>query len=82
MTKLFSEDDEVLQSKLELILFELFEVDFIFEKFELVFDFDIFDKEIFESTAVVKEDTGTGLSLMMFGLGGDNLWISLHSGLK
>ena len=82
MTKLFSEDDVVLQSKLELILFELFEVDFIFEKFELVFDFDIFDKEIFESTAVVKEDTGTGLSLMMFGLGGDNLWISLHSGLK
>ena len=81
MTKLFSEDDVVLQSKLELILFELFEVDFIFEKFELVFDFDIFDKEIFESTAVVKEDTGTGLSLMMFGLGGDNLWISLHSGL-
>ena len=77
MTKLFSEDDEVLQSKLELILFELFEVDLIFEKFE----FDIFDKEIFEST-VVKEDTGTGLSLMMFGLGGDNLWISLHSGLK
>ena len=82
MTKLFSEDDVVLQSKLELILFELFEVDFIFEKFELVFDFDIFDKEIFESTVVVKEDTGTGLSLMMFGLGGDNLWISLHSGLK
>ena len=80
MTKLFSEDDEVLQSKLELILFELFKVDLILEKFE--FDFDIFDKEIFESTAVVKEDTGTGLSLMMFGLGGDNLWISLHSGLK
>ena len=78
MTKLFSEDDVVLQSKLELILFELFEVDLIFEKFEL--EFDIFDKEIFEST-VVKEDTGTGLSLMMFGLGGDNLWISLHSGL-
>ena len=79
MTKLFSEDDVVLQSKLELILFELFEVDLIFEKFELVFD--IFGKEIFESTAVI-EDTGTGLSLMMFGLGGDNLWISLHSGLK
>ena len=79
MTKLFSEDDVVLQSKLELILFELFKVDLIFEKFE--FEFDIFDKEIFESTAV-KEDTGTGLSLMMFGLGGDNLWISLHSGLK
>ena len=77
MTKLFSEDDVVLQSKLELILFELFKVDLIFEKFE----FDIFDKEIFEST-VVKEDIGTGLSLMMFGLGGDNLWISLHSGLK
>ena len=70
MTKLFSEDDVVLQSKLELILFELFEVDLIFEKFELVFD--IFGKEIFESTAVI-EDTGTGLSLMMFGLGGDNL---------
>ena len=82
MTKLFSEDDVVLQSKLELILFELFKVDLIFEKFELVLEFDIFDKEIFESTAVVKEDTGTGLSLMMFGLGGDNLWISLHSGLK
>ena len=80
MTKLFSEDDVVLQSKLELILFEVFEVDLIFEKFELEFEFDIFDKEIFEST-VVKEDTGTGLSLMMFGLGGDNLWISLHSGL-
>ena len=80
MTKLFSEDDVVLQSKLELILFELFKVDLIFEKFELEFEFDIFDKEIFEST-VVKEDTGTGLSLMMFGLGGDNLWISLHSGL-
>ena len=80
MTKLFSEDDVVLQSKLELILFELFKVDLIFEKFELVLEFDIFDKEIFEST-VVKEDTGTGLSLMMFGLGGDNLWISLHSGL-
>ena len=79
MTKLFSEDDVVLQSKLELILFELFKVDLIFEKF--VFDFDIFGEEIFEST-VVKEDTGTGLSLMMFGLGGDNLWISLHSGLK
>ena len=80
MTKLFSEDDVVLQSKLELILFELlFEVDLIFEKFVLVFD--IFGKEIFESTAVI-EDTGTGLSLMMFGLGGDNLWISLHSGLK
>ena len=77
MTKLFSEDDVVLQSKLELILFELFKVDLIFEKFE----FDIFDKEIFEST-VVKEDIGTGLSLMMFGLGGDNLWISLHNGLK
>ena len=81
MTKLFSEDDVVLQSKLELILFELFKVDLIFEKFELEFEFDIFDKEIFEST-VVKEDTGTGLSLMMFGLGGDNLWISLQSGLK
>ena len=80
MTKLFSEDDVVLQSKLELILFEVFEVDLVFEKFKL--EFDIFDKEIFESTAVVKEDTGTGLSLMMFGLGGDNLWISLHSGLK
>ena len=76
MTKLFSEDDVVLQSKLELILFE---VDLIFGKFKLVFD--IFGKEIFESTAVI-EDTGTGLSLMMFGLGGDNLWISLHSGLK
>ena len=76
MTKLFSEDDVVLQSKFELILFE---VDLIFEKFVLVFD--IFGEEIFESTAVVKEDTGTGLSLMMFGLGGDNLWISLHSGL-
>ena len=79
MTKLFSEDDVVLQSKLELILFEVFEVDLVFEKFKL--EFDIFDKEIFEST-VVKEDTGTGLSLIMFGLGGDNLWISLHSGLK
>ena len=78
MTKLFSEDDVVLQSKLELILFELFKVDLIFEKFVLVFD--IFGEEIFESTAVIK-DTGTGLSLMMFGLGGDNLWISLHSGL-
>ena len=79
MTKLFSEDDVVLQSKLELILFELFKVDLIFEKFVLVFD--IFGEEIFESTAVNEEDTGTGLSLIMFGLGGDNLWISLHSGL-
>ena len=65
MTKLFSEDDVVLQSKLELILFELFKVDLIFEKFELVLEFDIFDKEIFESTAVVKEDTGTGLSTVV-----------------
>ena len=81
MTKLFSEDDVVLQSKLELILFELFKVDLIFEKFVLVFEFDIFCEEIFESTAVIEGDTGTGLSLMMFGLGGDNLWISLHSGL-